>query len=145
MTLTTTAPVGQTIERLADPDRRTIRTIFTTSLVTADDPVNGVGTTLVSVETRFNKGRKRLETTIFTSTATSRGFEVRSFTLFAEPTADFGLTVETAPLARFSRKAALDFHAASLARLEAEPILVPSSPRGAQAAADLTAAWAARV
>ena len=141
----TTIPVGRTYERLSNTDNRKITTTWATSLVREDDAVNGVGKIQVNVETRFNKARKRLESSIFTDTLSERGFAVRSFTVFADPTADFGLTIDTAPLARFSRKAAVEFHAAALARLEAETVLVPSNPRGEQAAKDLTAAWAARV
>ena len=144
MTLATT-PVGRTTVNLADPDRRKITTTWATSIVTADDPVNGVGQIQVNVRTVFNKARKRLETTIFTDTQTERGFTVRAYTLYDTPNSDAGLTVETASLARFSRKAAVEFHEAALARLEQETVLVPSDPRGEQAAKDLTAAWAARV
>jgi hypothetical protein len=114
---TTSISQGFTIDRLADPDKRKIETIFETA-VTTTDSLNGVGKIQIAVETSFSKARKKITTTIHTQTATERGFTVRSFVLYGPPSTDFGWTIFDIPTARFSQKAARELHAVALEGIE---------------------------
>jgi len=137
--MTTTIETERTLDELANADRRTIRTRWTTS-ITKTDRLDGEVTIILVLETSHHKSRKVIETDLYVEESNGR-FSTRSFTLYdRDPSAGYGITIYREPIARFNAKVAREQHADALRFLEATPITGPG-----RAHTDLAAAWAARV
>lgn len=137
--MTATITTERTLDELANADRRSIRTRWTTSITEADR-LDGEITIVIVLETAHHKSRKVLETDLYVEKSNGR-FSVREFTLYdRDPSAGYGITITREKVARFNAKVAREQHAAALLLLEATPITRPG-----RAGTDLAAAWAARI
>jgi len=109
--------MSDTIDRLTDPNHRTITTIFTTPLRVNENTYDA-GTVRVALETSHNKYAKRIETRINREVVTDTGFITRSFMLLAGPNADAGLTLAKEPAPRFNARKAREQHDFLLTNLD---------------------------
>jgi hypothetical protein len=138
--MTTTITTERTLDELANADRRSIRTRWTTS-ITKPDRLDGEVTIVLVLETSHHKSRKVVETDLYVEEANGRGFSTRSFTLYdRDPSAGYGVTIHREPVARFNAKVAREQHADALRLLESTRIEGPG-----RAHRDLAAAWDARI
>jgi hypothetical protein len=98
-----------THDRLADPDRRSIETVFTTGIRVAENSYDS-GVVRVALVTSHDKSSKRIETRLSREVLTDSGFVTRRFVLFGPASADAGIRLATEPIARFNAKKAAALH-----------------------------------
>jgi hypothetical protein len=127
-----------TVDRLIDPDRRSIETTFVTTERVAEGTYDA-GTVQVTLTTSHDKDRKRLRSVLNREVRTDSGFITRRFTIFGPGSMDAGLTLATQPIARFNAKKARDLHADILRDLDQLLAFEDRQPEVAKGLAELLA------
>lgn len=117
---------------------RLLRTVWDTTLTRAEDN----GRVQFVLETRHNKDRRVIVTSIHTRVATPDGFLRREFVLYGPASAMAGVNIASLPVARWSMSKGQAEHLAALAVLE--PTLAGLATKN-EAGVELAAAWEARV